>query len=168
MNKHCFNTPEEFLKEDNSYLLVNHKTSNVCSKAFWFHSDKNGLKHSFAGTKGNQRESYETGVKIGWELSMRKQETNGSNPNPVGFSKQESNEIMFILNALGIQFTYMMEPPIFAREHVKYSENSFHPGLNICKNIDAINAGVTVNSDIKNKIIEIIKTHTPQYMWPNE
>ena len=166
MSKQYFNTPEEFLKEDNSYLLVNHKTSNVCSKAFWFHSDKNGLKHSFAGTKGNQRESYEAGVKIGWELAMRKQETNGNNPNPVGLSRKELNEIMFILNALGIQFTYMTEPSIFVRENVKYSENSFHPGLNICKNIDAISAGITVNSDVKNRILEILKTYTPQYMWP--
>ena len=146
-------------------MLVNHKTSNVCSKAFWFHSDKNGLKHSFAGTKGNQRESYEAGVKIGWELAMRKQETNGNNPNPVGLSKQEYKDIIFILNALGIQFTYMTEPSIFAIENVKYSENSFHPGLNICKNIGAINAGIAVNSDVKNRILEILKTHTPQYMW---
>lgn len=166
MSKHYFNTPEEFLKEDNSYLLVNHKTSNVCSKAFWFHSDKNGLKHSFAGTKGNQRESYEAGVKCGWELAMQKQQINGNNPNPVGLSRQELNEIMFILNALGIQFTYMLEPPSYIREHTPYSVNGFQPGLNICKNIDAINAGVTVNSDIKHKIIEIIKTHTPQCMWP--
>ena len=39
-------------------------------------------------------------------------------------------------------------------------------GLIYCKNIDAINAGVVVNSDVKNKIIEILKTHTPQQMWP--
>ena len=97
---------------------------------------------------------------------MRKQATNANNPNPVGLSKQESTDIIFILNALGIQFTYMTEPSIFVRENVKYSENSFHPGLNICKNIDAINAGVTVNSDVKHKIIEILKTHTPQQMWP--
>ena len=165
MSKHYFNTPEEFLKEDNSYLLVYRNIPNACSKAFWWMVDKAKLKDSIAGKKGNQRESYEAGVKIGWELAMRKQETNGNNPNPVGLSKQEYKDIIFILNALGIQFTYMTEPPRFIREHVKYSENNFHPGLNICKNIDAINAGVTVNSDVKHKIIEILKTHTPQCMW---
>ena len=168
MNKYYYDTPEEFLKEDNSYLRVNHKITNVFSKAFcfWHHIDTKNLEHS--PSKGNQRESYEAGVKIGWELAMRKQETNGSNPNPVGLSRKELNEIMFILNALGIQFIYMLEPPSYVREHTPYSVNGFQPGLNICKNIDAINAGVTVNSDIKNKIIEIIKTYTPQYMWPNE
>ena len=163
MNKYYYDTPEEFLKEDNSYLHVNHKITNVFSKAFWYHTDTKNLEHS--GSKGNQRESYEAGVKIGWELAMRKQETNGNNPNPVGLSKQEYKDIIFILNALGIQFTYMTEPSIFVRENVKYSENSFHPGLNICKNIDAINAGIAVNSDVKNRILEILKTHTPQYMW---
>ena len=44
----------------------------------------------------------------------------------------------------------------------------FQPGLNICKNIDAINAGVTVDSDVKQKIIEILKAHTPQQMWPSK
>ena len=165
MSKHYFNTPEEFLKEDNSYLLVYRNIPNVCSKAFWWMVDKAKLKDSIAGKKGNQRESYEAGVKIGWELAMRKQETNGNNPNPVGLSKQEYKDIIFILNALGIQFTYMTEPSIFVRENVKYYENSFHPGLNICKNIDAINAGIAVNSDVKNRILEILKTHTPQYMW---
>ena len=165
MNKYYYDTPEEFLKEDNSYLRVNHKITNVFSKAFcfWYHTDTKNLEHS--PSKGNQRESYEAGVKIGWELAMRKQETNGNNPNPVGLSKQEYKDILFILNALGIQFTYMTEPSIFIRENVKYSENSFHPGLNICKNIDAINTGITVNSDVKNRILEILKTHTPQYMW---
>ena len=166
MNKHYFDTPEEFLKEDNSYLLVNHKTSNICSKAFWFHSDKKDIKHSFAGTKGNQRESYEEGVKCGWELAMKKIEIKGNIPNPVGLSKQESKDITFILIALGVQFTYMDEPPSFVREHTPYSINGFHPGLNICKNIDAINAGVTVDSNVKSNIIEILKKHTTQYMWP--
>lgn len=164
--RNYFNTPEEFLISDNSYLLVNHNTSNVCSKAFWHCADAANLNHSFAGRKGNQRESYEDGVKTGWEMAMRKAEVNGNNPNPVGLSKQEFSDVMFILNALGIQFTYMNEPPRFIREHTKYSENSFHPGLNICKNIDAINAGVTVNSVVKDRIIEILKDYTPEHMWP--
>ena len=167
MNKHYFDTPEEFLKEDNSYLLVYHNIPNACSKAFWWITDKAKLKDSIAGKKGNQRESYEAGVKRGWEMAMKKLEANGNNTNPVGLSKQEVNDTMFILNALGLQFIYMNELPGCIREHAKYYENNFHPGMNICKNIDAINAGVVVNSDVKNKIIEILKTHTPQQMWPS-
>ena len=78
------------------------------------------------------------------------------------------NDTMFILNALCLQFIYMNELPGCIREHTKYYENNFHPGLNICKNIDAINAGLVVNSDVKNKIIEILKIHTPQQMWPSQ
>lgn len=167
MNKHYFDTPEEFLKEDNSYLLVYRNISNVCSQAFWWLVDKEKLKDSIAGKKGNQRESYEAGVKRGWEMAMKKLEANGNNPNPVGLSKQELNDVRFILSALGVQFIYMNEPPSYIRGHTEYSKNSFHPGLNICKNIDAINAGITVDSDVKQKIIEILKTHTPQQMWPS-
>ena len=165
MNKNYCDTPEEFLKSDNSYLLFYRNIQNVYSKAFWWIVDKAKLKDSIAGINGNQRESYEAGVMRGWEMAVKKLEANGNNPNPVGLSKQEYKDIIFILNALGIQFTYMTEPSIFVRENVKYSENSFHPGLNICKNIDVINAGITVNSDVKNRILEILKTHTPQYMW---
>lgn len=168
MNKDYFDTPEEFLKKDNSYLLVYRNISNVCSKAFWWLVDKAKLKDSVAGTKGNQRESYEAGVLRGWEMAVKKLESNGNNPNPVGLSKQELNDVMFILNAFGVKFTYMNEPPSCIRGHTEYNENSFHPGLNICKNIDAINAGITVDSDVKQKIIEILKTHTPQQMWPSK
>ena len=59
-----------------------------------------------------------------------------------------------------------MNHQVFVREHTPYLINGFHPGLNICKNIDAINASVTVDSNVKSNIIEILKKHTPQYMWP--
>lgn len=167
MNKHYFDTPEEFLKSDNSYLLVYRNMQNIYSKAFWWIVDKAKLKDNIAGTNGNQRESYEAGVMRGWEMAVKKLEANGNNPNPVGLSKQECKDIMFILNALGLQFIYMNEPPSYIRKHTPYLVNGFHPGLNICKNIDAINAGVVVNSDVKNKIIEILKTYTPQQMWPS-
>ena len=156
MNKHYFDTPEEFLKKDNSYLLVYRNISNVCSQAFWLLVDKTKLKDSVAGTKGNQREAYEAGVLRGWEMAVKKLESNGNNPNPVGLSKQELNDVRFILSALGVQFIYMTEPPSYIRVHTEYSKNSFHPGLNICKNIDAINARVTLDSDVKQKIIEIL------------
>lgn len=166
MNRYYFDTPEEFLKSDNSYFLVYRNILNVCSKVFWWMVGKEKIKDHIAGKRGNQRESYEEGVKRGWEMAMKKLEANGNNPNPVGLSEQEVNDVRFILNALGLQFTYMNEPPACIREYAKYYENNFHPGLNICKNIDAINAGVVVNSDVKNKIIEILKKHTPQQMWP--
>ena len=168
MNKDYFDTPEEFLKKDNSYLLVYRNISNVCSQAFWWLVDKAKLKDSVVVTKGNQRESYEAGVLRGWEMVVKKLESNGNNPNPVGLSKQELNDVMFILNAFGVQFIYMNEPPSCIRGHTEYTENNFHPGLNICKNIDAINAGVTVDSYVKQKIIEIIKAHMPQQMWPSK
>ena len=54
MNKHYFDTPEEFLKKDNSYLLVYRNIPNVCSKAFWWMADKAKLKDSIAGKKKGQ------------------------------------------------------------------------------------------------------------------
>ena len=35
MKKYYYDTPEEFLKSDNSYLLVKRNLSNIFSKAFW-------------------------------------------------------------------------------------------------------------------------------------
>lgn len=62
-------SPTEFLKEDNSYLVVPHKTSNIFSKAFWSHMEDKSP--TAASTTGNQREAYEHGVKIGWDLYKR-------------------------------------------------------------------------------------------------
>ena len=52
-------TAEEFLKNDNSYLAVPHHTTNIFSRAFWREADNRSLNHTFAGSKGNQREAYE-------------------------------------------------------------------------------------------------------------
>lgn len=59
-------TAEEFLKNDNSYLVVPHHITNILSRTFWGEADSRDIDHKFAGTKGNQREAYEVGVKIGW------------------------------------------------------------------------------------------------------
>lgn len=145
MNKYI-SSPTEFLKEDNSYLVVPHKTSNIFSKAFWSHmEDKSSTA---ASTTGNQREAYEHGVKIGWDLAVRHAETVGKNPHPSYMSKQDANDIMSIMTALGVQFEYMMQPPSWMHALVDVKSTGLHPGLNITKNIKAIEGILGDNEEI--------------------
>ena len=158
-------SPEEFLKEDNSYLIVPHKTSNIFSKAFWSHvGDK---PHTLAGTKGNQREAYEIGVKIGWELATKYLEYSRHNPHPAYMSKQEAADIMSIMTALGVQFEYMVSPPVCISDLVDTKSIEFQPGLNVTKNTEAIRAGVTVSNEVKQQVIDLLKQHTPKQIWKN-
>lgn len=160
MSRSYYDNPGQFLKDDNSYLVVPHNTSNIFSRAFWDKASDKNLPHSFAGTEGNQREAYESGVKIGWDLAMGKVQHKGNNPHPVLLSKQEADDIMFIMHALGISFEYMMEPPSYLKD-IKYDPWQCHPGLNIVKNVDDIDAGIVVSDDVRKQIIDILKQNIP-------
>lgn len=158
-------SPEEFLKEDNSYLIIPHKTSNIFSKAFWSHvGDK---PHTLAGTTGNQREAYEMGIKIGWELATKYLEHGRHNPHPAYMSKQEAADITSIMTALGVQFEYMVNPPVCIYDSVDIKSIEFQPGLNVTKNTEAIRARVTVSDEVKQQVINLLKQHTPRQIWKN-
>lgn len=165
MNNTYPNSPAEFLKEDNSYLIVPHKTPNIFSKVFWSYAGD--VPHTLAGTTGNQREAYEKGVKIGWELASKYLEYSNHNPHPAYMSKQEATDIMSIMTALGIQFSYMMAPSACISDLVDTESIEFRPGLNITKNTEAIKAGVTVSNEVKQQVINLLKQHTPKQIWKN-
>lgn len=146
-------TAEEFLKNDNSYLVIPYHTTNILSRAFWRVADNRNIDHKFAGTKGNQREAYETGVKIGWQEATRTLENSMRFPNNANLTDKEYKEIMGLLSAFGYRFIYINPHPYMGN-----SENIV-PGLNICKNVEAIKAGVVLSEEAKQKIMNTLKEY---------
>lgn len=144
-------TVEEFLKHDNSYLIVPHNTTSILSKCFWNRADDKNLDHSFAGTKGNQRESYEAGVKIGWEMAENNLKNSMKFPNNIDLSDKEYKEIIALICAFGYKFIY-----IDTTYYPCYT-GKFASGLNICKDKDAIEAGIVLSKEAKQKVMEVLK-----------
>lgn len=144
-------TAEEFLKNDNSYLIVPHKTTNIFSKAFWEKADNKNLNHKFAGSKGNQREAYEAGVKIGWQEATRTLNDSLKIPNNVNLTDKEYNDIIALITAFGYQFLYVNPHPYMS------NTGNIIPGLNIRKNIEAIKAGVVLSEEDKQEVIKTLK-----------
>ena len=152
-------TAEEFLKNDNSYLVVPHRTTNILSRAFWKEADNKNLNHKFAGSKGNQREAYEAGVKIGWQEAARTLEHSLKFPNNANLTDKEYKEIIALISAFGYQFLYINLPPYMG------NTGNLVPGLNICKNIPAIEAGVVLSEEAKQKIIRTLKENADSRLF---
>ena len=72
-------------------------------------------------------------------------------PNNVNLTDKEYREIMGLISALGYRFIYINPNP--------YTGNigNFVPGLNICKNIPAIEAGVVLSEEAKQEVIKTLK-----------
>ena len=151
-------TVEEFLKNDNSYLIIPHNTTNILSRAFWKEADNKNLNHKFAGSKGNQREAYEAGVKIGWQEATRALTDSLKMPNNANLTDKEYKEIMGLLSAFGYRFIYINPLPYGGTRNVV-------PGLNICKNIEAIKAGVVLSEEVKQKVIETLKENADSCLF---
>lgn len=152
-------TVEEFLKNDNSYLIVPHNTTSIFSKCFWNKADDKNLSHSFAGTKGNQREAYEAGVKIGWQEATKTLKDSLKVPNNVNLTDKEYKEIMELISAFGYQFLYINPHPYMG------NTGNLVPGLNICKNIEAIKAGVVLSEEAKQKVMEVLKENADSRLF---
>lgn len=113
-------TAEEFLKNDNSYLIVPHHTTNIFSRAFWKEADDRNLNHKFAGSKGNQREAYEAGVKIGWQESAKTLERSLKVPNNTNLTDKEFKEIMALISAFGYRFIYIIPILIWEIQKIQF------------------------------------------------
>ena len=146
-------TAEEFLKNDNSYLVIPHHTTNILGRAFWREADKRDLNHEFAGTKGNQREAYEAGVRMGWQEATKTLKDSLEVPYNANLTNKEYKEIMALISAFGYQFIYINPHPYMG------NTGNLFPGLNICKNIQAIKAGVVLSEEAKQKIIRTLKEY---------
>lgn len=151
-------TAEEFLKNDNSYLIVPHNTTNILSRAFWEKANSKGVDHKVAGSKGNQREAYEAGVKIGWQEATRTLKDSLKMPNNANLTDKEYREIMGLLSAFGYRFIYINPLPYGGTKNVV-------PGLNICKNTPAIEAGVVLSEEAKQKIIRTLKENADSRLF---
>ena len=152
-------TAEEFLKNDNSYLVIPHNTTNILSRAFWKEADNRSLNHKLAGSKGNQREAYEAGVKIGWQEATKTLEHSLKIPNNANLTNKEYKEIMALISAFGYQFLYINPHPYMG------NTGNVVPGLNICKNIPAIEAGVVLSEEAKQKIIRTLKENADSRLF---
>ena len=151
-------TAEEFLKNDNSYLIIPHNTTSILSKAFWKEADNRNLNHKFVGSKGNKREAYEAGVKIGWQEATRTLTDSLKMLNNANLTDKEYREIMGLLSAFGYRFIYINPLPYEGTRNVV-------PGLNICKNIEAIKAGVVLSEEAKQKVIETLKENADSRLF---
>lgn len=152
-------TAEEFLKNDNSYLIIPHNTTNILSRAFWKEADDRNLNHKVAGSKGNQREAYEAGVKIGWQEATRTLKGSLKVPNNANLTDKEYKEIMALISAFGYQFLYINPHPYMG------NTGNLVPGLNICKNMPAIEAGVVLSEEAKQKIIRTLKENADSRLF---
>lgn len=152
-------TAEEFLKNDNSYLIVPHNTTNFLSRTFWKEADNRNLNHKFAGSKGNQREAYEDGVRRGWQEATKTLEHSLKVPNNANLTDKEYKEIMALINAFGYQFLYINPHPYMG------NTGNVVPGLNICKNISVIEAGVVLSEEAKQKIIRTLKENADSRLF---
>lgn len=152
-------TAEEFLKNDNSYLVIPHNTTNILSRAFWKEADNRSLNHKLAGSKGNQREAYEAGVRIGWQEATKTLEHSLKVPNNANLTNKEYKEIMTLISAFGYKFLYINPHPYMG------NTGNVVPGLNICKNIPAIEAGVVLSEEAKQKIIRTLKENADSRLF---
>lgn len=75
-------------------------------------------------------------------------------PNNVDLSDKEYKEIMALISAFGYKFVYTDTTyyPCHAR--------NFASGLNICKDRDAIEAGIVLTKEAKQKVMEVLKENT--------
>ena len=152
-------TAEEFLKNNNSYLVIPHNTTSILSRAFWREADNRNLNHKLVGSKGNQREAYEAGVKIGWQEATRTLQDSLKFPNNANLTNKEYKEIMALISAFGYQFLYINPHPYMG------NTGNVVPGLNICKNIPAIEAGVVLSEEAKQKVIKVLKENADSRLF---
>lgn len=152
-------TPEDFLSRDNSYLVVP-RINKWRNLAFWKCMKKRNQPVKMAGSIGNQREAYEAGIKIGWEEGLHNLETSFKVPNNMNLSDKDYQDIMSLLSAFGYQFFYSCSPQLekTPARHINY-------GLNICRNQNAIDAGVVVSNEIKQKVLQVLKENSDPRLW---
>lgn len=158
-------TVEEYLKKDNSYLLIPRNTKNIFSRAFWEIAESKNREHTYVGRTGNQREAYERGVQVGWSTGIKEMERIKNIPfgSGVALSEQEYNDFMSLLTAFGYSFIYSIYNPM--QDYYPHEKTSYHAGLNIIKNMNAIDAGVTISEDVKQKVYNLLKEYTDPIIW---
>lgn len=80
-------------------------------------------------------------------------------PNNANLTDKEYKEIMALINAFGYKFLYVNLHPYMG------NTGNLVPGLNICKNIPAIEAGVVLPEEAKQKIIRILKENADSRLF---
>lgn len=148
----------EYLEKDNSYLVVP-RNSIWRNLKFWKQAKIKNGPTEMAGSIGNQREAYESGVKIGWETGVEEMRRFTKFPYNMTLGDKEYQDFMSLLTVFGYRFIYCPYTP------AKETSRNFHPGLNIVKDYKAIKMGYTISENVKQQVYKILKENSNSELW---
>lgn len=137
-------TVEDYLKKDDTYISTS-----------WIGNLLYGHEYRL------QRRAYEEGVRKGWHNGIKSQETSYKIPHNMELPINEYKDIMSLLSAFGYQFVYTTAPIMPDNIY----KGSVMPGLNICRNLDARNAGVVVSDEVRQKVFTLLKQYSDPRLW---
>ena len=153
----------EYLEKDNSYLVVP-RNSIWRSIAFWKRAKEKGHPTKMAGSIGNQREAYEYGFKLGWETGINEIKRSTKFPYNRTLEDKEYHDFLSLLMVFGYKMFYIQYDPI-QESLSKEAHNSYHAGLNIIKDYNAIERGCTISEEVKQQVYKILKENSDPRLW---
>lgn len=137
-------TVNELLRHDNTYVPLS-----------WYEKLILGKRYK------KYRKAYVKGVRGGWENAVKAMESSCHIPNNLNIPESEYRDVMSLLSALGYQFFYINNPTI--NEYP--GAGKIHPGLNLCRNKDALDAGVVVSDEVKGQIFQLLRKNSDPRLW---
>lgn len=138
-------TIEEFLKKDTSYKCPDKGLE-------WIGSLKNFMHSQLMKKQKLQREAYEIGVKVGFDLGWRTFRDNLVFPESKNLTEEEYKDAMILITRLGYLFDYI--------PFKEYYINPNTTGLVIMKNEQAYKKGVVVSQEVRKQIMELVKSNS--------
>lgn len=131
---------------------------------FWKLAKDKGCPTKMKERIGNQRESYESGFKIGWEIGVMEMKKSTTFPYNMALRDKEYQDFISLLTVFGYRFIYCPYNPV---EELlpKGTHRSFHPGLNIVKDHKAIEMGYTISENVKQQVYKILKENSDSRLW---
>lgn len=152
-----------YLEKDNSYLVVP-RNSIWRNLAFWKRAKDKGCPIKMVGSIGNQREAYESGIKIGWETGVEEMKRSTKFPYNRTLEDKEYQDFISLLVVFGYRMFYCPYDPI--QECLpKEARNNYHARLNIIKDYNAIKRGCTVSEEVKQQVYKILKENSNPRLW---
>lgn len=153
----------DYLEKDTSYLVDPHNT--IWNLIFGKKIAKDeGCSTKMKGRIGNQREAYESGFKIGWEIGIREMERSTKFPYNMALGDKEYRDFTSLLTVFGYSLFYCSYNP--TEEFLpKKTHRNYHAGLNIIKDYNAIERGCTISEEVKQQVYKILKENSDPRLW---
>lgn len=153
----------DYLEKDTSYLVDPHNT--IWNLIFGKKIAKDeGCSTKMKGRIGNQREAYESGFKIGWEIGIREMERSTKFPYNMALGDKEYRDFTSLLTVFGYSLFYYSYNP--TEEFLsKKTHRNYHAGLNIIKDYNAIERGCTISEEVKQQVYKILKENSDPKLW---